>query len=88
MSRTLITKKELAVRKVNAFLQECIDHLSFGFHVDHDFLDYVDMKDKPTYTKKDAKKLNNRMEYAWALCDKFDLDIYELALDIMNKIKM
>ena len=52
------------------------------FHPDEDFNGYIDFETKqPCYTKEQAVERNNLMQQCFSVCDKLNVDIY----DVMGK---
>lgn len=57
-----------------------------AFHPDDDFNDYVNFKTGlPVYTEEEAISRNLLMNSCFELCDKLNVDIYDLMLHIYIK---
>lgn len=70
---------------VKAFFNDLLEE-SLNFHPDEDFANYINGETKEdTYTKQEAEMRNRLMDEAFAVCDKFDICIYELANDMTLK---
>jgi len=70
--------------EVVAFLRECIDYIGLGFHPDTDFTQYIDVRNNETlYSAEQAAIYNKRMAAAFDYCEENDLDIYELAMNML-----
>lgn len=70
------------ISDVTDFIRECMDDHDLAFHPDTPFHDYVDMETgKPTFTPAQADALQERLEQAFEICEKEDVDIYGLACD-------
>lgn len=77
---------------VREFLGLCLDSLGLGigFHPDTRFEDYIfkdgKRKNKPCFTKEEAEELNKTLEECFDQCKKLKLDIYAIALEIMEPL--
>lgn len=89
-------KKFTGREMVAHFIKCCIYdlNLGIGFHPDTDFNDYIYKSGKQEnmrcFCQSDAMHLNWHIEQCFDECNKLDLDIYEIALEIaqplLNKI--
>ena len=80
----MITKIE-TTEDLKAFAKQLIAE-GVSFHPDDDFNDYVNFKeDKPTYTKEEADLRNDLMSQCFKVCEKEDVDIYSLMLEVSLK---
>ena len=64
------------------FTHLCEDRIAF--HPDNDFNDYVGHNDKPTFTKAEAKVLNQYMDKCFDFCQANDIDIYSIAIKTLT----
>lgn len=77
--------KECAEFGVKDQLTKFIDIIGVGFHPDTYFSDYVDFaKNKPLFTPNECRNMDNQMNECFAMCEKYGLDIYSIALSIMS----
>lgn len=77
------------VQDVKNFLHHVIFDLDLGmgFHPDNTFQDYVEFKTgKPTFTKRESGRLNCGLSSCFKYCEKNDLDIYGIGLEIMQPL--
>jgi len=57
-----------------------------NYHPDDDFENYVNTEtDEPSYTADEAKIRNNLNQQCFAVCKKFNIDIYDLTQEIFLK---
>lgn len=75
-----ITSKQ----QVIDFLEDCIDYVGLGFHIDHDFKDYYDLRNGgKCFHPEVAEEYNQKLSQCIDYCDANDIDIYGLALDLL-----
>jgi hypothetical protein len=75
--------KECAEHGVKQELKSFYSTLGLAFHPDTDFADYIsNADDKPIFSKRTAKKLNARLDECFDMCEKYELDIYGLAIEV------
>lgn len=71
------------IEDVQEFLNDCINYLGLAFHPDTNFIDYVSSNGYPLYNEEQAEISNKMMEQAFDICDELDVDIYEMALNLL-----
>ena len=77
----MITKIE-AADDVKAFAKHLIAE-GVSFHPDDDFNEYVNFKENtPTYSKEEADLRNELMSVCFKVCEKEDVDIYNVMLEV------
>ena len=82
MIQTINTEKDL-----REMLTEVISYLGWAFHPDDPMTDYVRRDTRePSYTPKEAKRLEGLMDDAFVFCEKHDVDIYELSTEICKQL--
>lgn len=70
---------------VGAFAKQIISE-GVSFHPDDDFNDYVVFKTgEPCYSKQQAKFRNKLMDKCFQVCEKEDVDIYSIMLEVSLK---
>jgi len=73
------------VQDVEKYFQYIVYDLGINFHVDTPFSDYVyNYNDKPCFSKKEALRLQIMMEKSYQVCDSENVDIYEIALNVLQ----
>ena len=79
--------KESATYGVTEQISEFISLVGIGFHPDTDFKDYVfTVSGEPIFNSQAIKKLNAQLQECFDLCTKYDLDIYEISLNLVQPI--
>ena len=67
------------MRDVELFAFHLVNEENLSFHPDDDFADYINVVTKEaTYSDEEVKLLNNLMGKCFDICEKNDVDIYEL----------
>lgn len=70
---------------VQKFFEHIVYDLGINFHVDTPFSNYVyNYNDKPCFTKKEALRLQIMMERCDFICSRENVDIYEIALNVLQ----
>lgn len=78
------------IPSVRLFFRWLVYHIELGagFHPDTDFEDYVTTsgqdKGKRMFTDEEAKMLNDTLSDCFEECKNYGVDIYGLALEIVN----
>lgn len=73
------------LKDVAAFAKQIISE-GVSFHPDDDFNDYIVFKTKePCYSKQQAKDRNKLMDKCFQVCEKEDVDIYSIMLEVSLK---
>ena len=66
---------------VQTFFYYLVNDLKLNFHIDTHFADYIAYSNnKPLFSKKQAEKLDKMISKAFDICEKNNVDIYELGL--------
>lgn len=78
------TAEECAKHGVTEEIKFFISLIGLGFHPDTDFKDYISGKGQRKINGHYVSKLNARLDEAFALCEKYNIDIYEICLDIIK----
>ena len=68
---------------VRYFFIPMISAIGYGFHPDTRFADYVDSEGKPTFSARDAVRLDIMMERVFHVAEEEGFDVYELALSLL-----
>lgn len=75
------SNKISTVDDVNNFMKFIYEDLEVNFHPDDDFNDIVNYETgEKSFNKKDADRLNKLVDDCFKVCEKNNLDIYEIAL--------
>ena len=75
------SNKISTVEDVNKFIKFIYEDLEVNFHPDDDFNDIVNYETgEKSFNKKDADRLNKLVDDCFKVCEKNNLDIYEIAL--------
>ena len=75
-----------SVEDVKAFFHHLVDERKVNFHPDEDFADYISCEDKmPSFTEEEVYLYNRLMEESFAVCQKTDVDIYEIGLEELQE---
>jgi len=70
------------VEDVNNFFSHVVDELGISIHPDDSFEDYINFETNEQVLPADKCKVYNRiMEQCFDVCDKNDVDIYEIGLN-------
>lgn len=73
------------IKDVKAFFHQLLAE-GLNFHPEEDFLNYVNIDTSlPTYTIADAEARNLQMETCFEVCEREDVDIYDLSQEIFLK---
>lgn len=76
-----------SVVDVKAFFHHLVDECKVNFHPDDDFADYISLDDKtPSFTDEEVAVYNRLMEESFDICETAGVDIYELALQELEKV--
>ena len=79
----MITK----IEDVASFAKYLIHEEKLSVHPDDNFFEYTDYETKlPFYTKKEAILRNKLMNQCFDLCEKNDIDIYEVFYNEMEHL--
>lgn len=72
---------------LRALLTEVISYLGWAFHPDDSMTDYVRRDTgEPSYTSEEAKRLDKLMDEAFDFCEKQEIDIYDLSMEINKEL--
>lgn len=84
--QTVEKYEEVSLEKMKAFLSYVINdrNLGMGFHIDSSFADYQDSTGKPIFNAKEIVQFDNYVDLLFEWADGNDIDIYEIALDIIQ----
>jgi len=67
------------IEDVKLFAFQLVNEDNLSFHPDDDFADYINTETKEQcYSEEDIIRLNEMMEKCFVICEKAELDIYEL----------
>ena len=74
---------------VENFFSHLILNESLNFHPDEDFRNYINLEtDLPSYTPDESDYRNKLMEACFDICDKDNLDIYGMGIEMLyNRLK-
>ena len=67
------------IEDVRSFFRELTDKHSLNFHPDTPFEDF------DILTKSEAKAFNKKMDKSFELCERENVDIYKIGLEILKK---
>jgi len=83
------TMKIHTTADVEKFLRYVMIDLQLGwnFHPDDDFHKYTQEDGSPLFSDSDAQQLNETIDRCFEVCDKYHVDIYHLALQIVKTIE-
>lgn len=74
------------VDDVKNFINDVYSILHLNFHPDTPFNDYINLDtDQPTFNVSESNALDNILDQCFLYCEKNNLDIYEIGLEIQNK---
>lgn len=69
------------VEDVEQFVKFIYEDLNINFHPDDDFKDYIkDVTKERIFSEADANMYNNLVDECFNVCEKKDVDFYEIAL--------
>ena len=75
------TSKIENIADVELFVKFVYDELQVNFHPDDDFNDYINSETKEaTFNKEDAEVLNTLIDDCFKVCERENVDFYEIAL--------
>lgn len=70
------------VKDVEVFFNHLLEERKVSFHPDDDFADYVNMETgEPTFTPDEVLLYNRLMDESFEVCEKNNVEIYELGLN-------
>lgn len=73
----------LTIEDVKLFAKQLLDE-GLSFHPDDDFNDYVNYSSQqPSYNVEDADLRNKLMNQCFEICEKEEVDIYEIMLSVV-----
>lgn len=73
------------INDVIAFAKHLVEVERLSFHPDDDFRDYVNIEtQEPFYTDEEALFRNKLMDDCFAVCNKDNIEIYEVLLPIIQ----
>jgi hypothetical protein len=67
------------IENVRSFFRELTDKHSLNFHPDTPFEDF------DILTKTEAKAFNKKMDKSFEICERENVDIYKIGLEILQK---
>ena len=74
------------INDVKEFATHLVQIEKLSFHPEDDFNDYVNIKTREAfYTKEEAQKRNYLMNKCFHICEKLNVEIYEILLPIIQK---
>ena len=73
------------VDDVIKFFRYIVDERNVNFNPDDMFRDYMLADGSNAFTPEECEIHNRLVEEAFKICDKENVDIYEIALDILKK---
>ena len=81
------TKKSFInnVDDVRKFFRYIVDERNVNFNPDDMFEDYMSAEGTNAFTPEECEIYNRLVEEAFVICEKENVDIYQIALDILNK---
>jgi len=82
-------KKINTMEDVEKFLRYVMVDLRLGwsFHPDDDFSKYETEKGDKLFPENEGRVLNEAIDRCFEICDKYHVDIYHLALQIVKTIE-
>ncbi len=69
------------------FIQKQVRTIGLGYHIDTDYSDYIKADNQPLYNRSESFVLNSALDAAINICEQFDIDPYEIALNEMTKLE-
>lgn len=73
------------VDDVRKFFHYIVNERNVNFNPDDMFEDYISADGTTAFTPEECEIYNRLVEEAFKICDKENVDIYEIALDILKK---
>ena len=74
----------LSVDDVRMFFHHLVEERKVNFHPDDDFANYVSLKDHtPTFSDEEVVIYNRLMDESFDVCDKSNIDIYEIGIEFL-----
>lgn len=73
------------VDDVRKFFHYIVEERNVNFNSDDMFRDYMLADGSNAFTPEECEIYNRLVEEAFKICDKENVDIYEIALDILKK---
>jgi len=81
-----MTTQIQTLNDVVAFAKHLVEVEKLSFHPDDDFRDYIKLKDnQPFYSETEAVLRNKLMNDCFEVCNKNNVEIYELMLPIIQE---
>ncbi len=79
-----------SISDVEHFFKYLIDKEDLNLHPDEDFKNYINLEtDLPSYSLEEAEFRNKLMEACFEICEKEEVDIYHIGLQILlDKLKI
>lgn len=74
------------IADVKAFFHHLANECRISFHPDDNFTDYFYSNNVRIFSDEDAALYNRLMDESFDVCKKADIDIYDLAYEILTKI--
>ena len=82
MIQNIKTEKDL-----REMLTEVIGYLGWAFHPDDPMKDYIRRDTgEPSYSPEEAERLDHLMDEAFEFCERRNIDIYELSMEISKEL--
>jgi len=80
----------IKIEDVKLFAFQLINEENLNFHPDNNFSEYINKdKNEPLYSQAEVKKLNELMDKCFDVCEKCQVDIYELmGQPLFKKLKI
>lgn len=79
--KTIIPSGISTVENVEKFVKFIYEDLNINFHPDDDFKNYInDGTKEKIFNEADANMYNNLVDECFNVCEKNDVDFYEIAL--------
>ncbi len=76
----------LSPRTIAGFFRSLITTKELNFHPDTPFEDYIGANSVPTFTNEESIILDKAMEACFVYCQQNQLDLYEIAVDVLTEI--
>ena len=73
------------VDDVIKFFRYIVDERNVNFNPDDMFEDYMSAEGTNAFTPEECEIYNRLVKEAFEICEKENVDIYQIALDILNK---
>ena len=75
-----------SVKDVEVFFHHLVDERKVNFHPDDDFANYICLADKtPSFSAEEVTVYNRLMDESFDVCDKADVDIYDIGFNELTK---